>query len=514
MSETGGDTGSGSFGGGTTSPADSGGGGKGATSGMGEGGTGAAGKGANPVDHMAPGSDTASYDYTPGATTGGTTGTGTTGGGTGGGSSGTGGGVADTSGSMFGSQYPAASVDNMVSNAADTGFNLAGSGPVGGFASTAGVADTGPLAAHGGVFTTDASGTTPLAQDTNALGTTTPAAGGATSAAGFAAPSGVSGIPQLDNIVSSPMSSATPMAPDNSSIWDSLNGAQTAVANDYANTVAPGIPAAPGESMAAMFDSGGGTSGASSTPSGTSGTSSGSSSTPSGGGNSQTTGILSGMGGSNNLGAAVAGAGLLNNLINGKSNTASTDALKSNAATSTQQAQDLIAKGTALGTQYGDPALQSGQSQVATGSALQQYVATGTLPAGYEAQVQEAAQAAKATITSNYANRGLSTDPTRNSMLAQELAQVDARLPAAREQLAQQLATTGNSIVSSGNQTSQTGNALTSNGLISNGLQASGISSSVYQTLANLENSQNTQRGQAIANFASALNGGTKAKAA
>jgi len=363
-------------------------------------------------------------------------------------------------------------------------FNLGGSGPVGG--------ESGMSGAGGGT-------NTPMALDTYSssgtgntvdLGTATGGTGG--SADAFAAPSGIGGTPQLDSLVSAPTSGADSQYPSMSqqdqSVFDSLNSAQAATVEQQAGNYTPTDVAAGGGNTTLPATSGG---------------SSGS------GGNSQTTGILPGVS-NNTLGIGASAIGLLNNLVNGKSTTASTAALQGQAATNSATSADLLARGTQQGDTYGTPALQSGQDQTANGVALQQYVATGTLPQGYEDQIQQAAQAAKQTIISNYANRGLPTDPTRNSSLAQELAQVDARLPAAREQLAAQLATTGNSIVASGNQTSQTGNSLTSNGLITSGVSAAGISSSIYQSLANLENTQNQQRGQAIANFASALNGGTR----
>jgi hypothetical protein len=367
---------------------------------------------------------------------------------------------------MGNNPWAAPTIDDFVGS---NGFNLAGPGPVGG--------DSGPVGVHGGVFSSNDSSSVPLAQNSDAVGTSAPSAGPGTGAAAFAAPAGVSGTSDLTSLVSDPNKTSMP---NSQSVFDSLNGAQAATVDQYADAHAADIPSA------------------SSAPA-----------TSAGSGGSGNMGGLPSLS-TNNIGAAVAGAGLLNNLVNGKSGTPAMGALNSQANTANANSAELLARGKAQGDAYGTPALASGQDQTARGAALQQYVATGTLPQGYEDQIQQAAQAAKSTIISNYANRGLPTDPTKNSALAQELAQVDARLPAAREQLAQSLATTGNSIVASGNQTSATGNALTGNALISDGLQSSGISSTIYQTLANLENDQNKQRGAAIANFASALNGGNK----
>lgn len=385
------------------------------------------------------------------------------------------------------------------------GFNLAGSGPVGG-------SNGSPIGVSSDVFSSDGGNATPVTAtgSTDPLGTTAPSSGGGTSAMAFAAPAGVSGSPDLSSLVSDPTTGATGGAtpPAGGDVFSSLNGAQAATANDYATATAPLIPSALDGSTtlpatATPTSGSGSLSDLVSGSSSSSGKGSGDSSGSSGSGNGLGLNL-------NTAGIALAGAGLLNNLISGNKSVPAVGDLKNAAATATGNSADMIAKGNAQGAQFGTPALQSGQDQTAKGAALQQFVATGTLPQGYEDQVQQAAQAAKQTIISNYANRGLPTDPSKNSALAQELSQVDARLPAAREQLATQLANTGNSIVASGNATSSTGNALTANGLLTDGLTSAGISSNIYQTLANLENSQNQQRGAAIANFASALNGGNK----
>lgn len=440
--------------------------------GGGDSGGGSSKGGSSDSSGFSGGGDTASYGgYTPPAggvtpaefAAGGTAGGGSTGGGVDSFTSppSTSGGLPPeiTSGSSGGSNYSAPSLSDFLSGPAggDGGFNLSGPGPVGG--------GIGAPTASGGVFSTDG-GSAPLTQDTNALGTTAPSAGGGTSALAFAAPSGVSGTPQLDSLVTDPSSggAGAGVSPSDQGIFDSLNGAQTGAVNQYATaqtgvdssgqtTLPASSNSTPPPSLAALVNP-------------PSGDSSGSGSTGSSG--NAGSGINLGSSG-NPLGIAAAGAGLLNNMITGNKAVPQSPALNA----------------------VGSSAYATGKQQTDAGTALQQYITTGKLPQGYEDQVQQAAQAAKSQIISNYANRGLPTDPTKNSALAQELGQVDARLPAAREQLAQGLATTGS-------------------GMINTGLQATGISSGVYQTLANLENSQNTARGSAIANFASALNGGNK----
>ena len=445
MAGDGGDTGGGfdSSSSSSTGSGDSGGAGKG---GMGQGETGAAGKGAGGGATFDPGGNTA--DYSGGGGYGDPTS------GYAPSDSGVGGGLpseittgaSDTTG---GSQWGAPSINDFIAPGTDGGFNLGGSGPVGG--------DSGLPGAGGGTNTpmafdtySTSGGTVPAAAD-NAVA----AAPAANNATAFAAPEGVSGTPQLDSLVAAPDSSnsVTGLSPSDQSVFDSLNGAQAATVDQQANNYTPtSSPVGGGSTTLPAVSAPGGSSG--------------------GGGNSQTTGILPGIS-NNTLGIGAAGVGLLNNLVNGNRPLANATNLTGNATSANTVA-----------TQQNE-----------AGVALQQYVATGQLPAGYEDQVQQAAQSAKQTIISNYANRGLPTDPTRNSTLAQELAQVDARLPAMREQIAADLAKTGS-------------------GMVSAGLTASGISSGIYQTLANLENSQNNQRGAAIANFAAALNGGTRPKAA
>jgi hypothetical protein len=129
--------------------------------------------------------------------------------------------------------------------------------------------------------------------------------------------------------------------------------------------------------------------------------------------------------------------------------------------------------------------------QTSAGQALQQWQTTGTLPASYESQIQKAAQDAKTRAISNAAAQGLPTDPTQNTALAQQLNAIDAAIPGQREAIATQLAQSGQQMINAG-------------------LQATGISSGVYQSLAQMQTQKDTNTGNAIANFASALNGGNK----
>lgn len=442
MSGEGGDTGGGGYSGGDPG-GDSGGGGKGSS---GSSDSGGGGKGGDSNIYAPPG-DVADYGPQPVASGGG-------GGGSdpmpyspsGGGSSGLPPEITTGQSDPGASMWSGPSINDFMGPGSD-GLNLGGSGPVGG--------DSGLPGAGGGIntpysvgtYSSDASSALP------SLDTSAGAAPSLGSASAFSAPEGVGGSPQLDSLLSEPQAMMGPISPADQNVFESLSGAQTATANQYADVAAPNIPSAEGGSTTLP---------AAAMPTGAGGGSSG------GGGNSQTTGILPGVS-NNTLGVGASAIGLLNNLINGK--------------------QPLAAQSNLNGNATNANAVSAQQNE--HGVALQQYVATGKLPDGLESQVQQAAQSAKQTIISNYAARGLPTDPTRNSSLAQELAQVDSRLPAMREQIAGELAKTGA-------------------GMVSAGLTAAGISSGVYQSLANIENDQNKQRGAAIANFAAALNSGTR----
>lgn len=268
-----------------------------------------------------------------------------------------------------------------------------------------------------------------------------------------------------------------------------------------------------------------------------------------------------GLGGnSNGLGVLAAGAGLLNSFLNrGNNATPSVDALRGTATQNQRLIDDLLAqratdrttgqsqtnagqRTTATGEDFlntgrevqdqGRHQITSGQGQTEEGRVLQQYVQTGTLPAAYETQIQSGVQAAIQRLRSNYAQRGMPTDPEHNTTLAEEIRQIEARVPEMRMQMAQSLAGTGSNIVTSGNQTIAGGNALLNNGAITAGdstintgnstittgtnttnsttnpiIAATGLSSNVYNMLANIDQQRQQRTGAAIANFASALNG-------
>jgi len=116
------------------------------------------------------------------------------------------------------------------------------------------------------------------------------------------------------------------------------------------------------------------------------------------------------------------------------------------------------------------------------GQQLLGYLQSGTLPPGLKASLDQATQAAKTRMISNFAAQGLNTDPTQNSVLAAQLAQVDQQALITTAQIGQQL--------------------------MSSGMQQTGLSSDLYKTLANIDQTQTAAIGKSISNFAAALGGG------
>jgi len=173
---------------------------------------------------------------------------------------------------------------------------------------------------------------------------------------------------------------------------------------------------------------------------------------------------------SNPLGIALGAGGLGYDILQGNKNTANQKALSADAAAATANSQQMV---------------QSGE-------ALQQYLASGKLPEGYQSQVDQAISAAKTTAISNAASQGLSTDPTQNTALAATLAKIDASKPAMQSQVASQLFSSGSSLVGSG-------------------LQSAGLSGSLYQALVANDTAAAANTGKAIATLAAALNGKSQA---
>jgi len=169
---------------------------------------------------------------------------------------------------------------------------------------------------------------------------------------------------------------------------------------------------------------------------------------------------------SNPLGIALGAGGLGYNILQGQKNTANQKALTADAQQATANSNKMMA----------------------SGEALQQYLASGTLPAGYQSQVDQAIAAAKTSAISNAAQQGQNTDPTQNTALAAELAKIDASKPAMQSQVASQLFSSGSSLVSAGQ-------------------GAAGLSGQLYQALVQNDTAAAANTGKAIATLAAAMNG-------
>ena len=142
-----------------------------------------------------------------------------------------------------------------------------------------------------------------------------------------------------------------------------------------------------------------------------------------------------------------------------------------------------------------------GQSQYTSGSALQDYLTTGTLPAAYQAQVDQAVASQKASIVSQFASRGQdvsrNADGTyRDSNLQAEINNADQNGLILKSQLKSQLNTAGTNMVN------------TANTLLQNGASDTQMSAQLYEELINLDQSLSKNVGSAISNFASSLAGG------
>jgi len=173
---------------------------------------------------------------------------------------------------------------------------------------------------------------------------------------------------------------------------------------------------------------------------------------------------------SNPLGTALGAAGLGYNILSGQKQSANQKALTGNAQQATANSNQMVQQG----------------------EALQKYLTDGTLPPAYQQQVDQAIQAAKTTAISNAAAQGQPTDPKLNTTLAQNLAAIDASKPKMQTEVASQLFSSGQ-------------------GLISSGMGAAGLSGNLYQTLVQNDTQQAANTGKAIATLAAALNGKSQA---
>jgi hypothetical protein len=193
-------------------------------------------------------------------------------------------------------------------------------------------------------------------------------------------------------------------------------------------------------------------------------------------------GTLGGATGAGNAAAAPASSGFnLSSLVSGAKDAATIGGpLVAGAGLLYNIEQAKKAGNPALAPQTaGIEALATQQAEA--GQQMQSYLGSGTLPPGLQSGVTQALNAQQAALRQKYASMGMSTDPAQNSALATDLA--------------------------AANQQAQTAIAQIGSQLYSLGQQGINLSSSDLQYLAGLSVSQSQATGNAISNFAAALNG-------
>ncbi len=206
---------------------------------------------------------------------------------------------------------------------------------------------------------------------------------------------------------------------------------------------------------------------------------------------------------SNPLGTAISAAGLGYNILNGQKQTANQAALTTAAGKSADTGAKLADAGIAqVGTN------QTNAAEIgAKGKDLEQYLTTGQLPAQYTTQIDQAINDAKTTAISNAAKNGQPTDPTKNTSLAQQLAQIDNQRAGMTSKIAETLFNAGAGLT---NTAANVGNASASS-LLSGGQSAANLSGQLYTTLTGIDSKQSEQTAAAIAALAKSLNSGTPA---
>jgi len=184
----------------------------------------------------------------------------------------------------------------------------------------------------------------------------------------------------------------------------------------------------------------------------------------------------------------IGAAGLAANLYSGYEQKQALNSLNAQeTAKATQESQTAATENAAAA-----PLLNNGQT-------LMTYLQTNTLPPQFQASVDQQIASAKAKITQGYASRGMPSDPTKNSALAQDLNNVDQQALTLKAGLETQLQTAGTQMVQTANQ------------LLSSGIAATQLSAELPIQMANLNNALNAQMATAISSFAAALNGSGKA---
>lgn len=218
-------------------------------------------------------------------------------------------------------------------------------------------------------------------------------------------------------------------------------------------------------------------------------------------------GVLDSLGIKNPAGTALAGAGLAYSVINGQN--ANAKAASALAPSQLQAVQDYLAQAQAASqaTAGNATAQTENAKQLYTqGQNLLQYLQTGTLPPDAQASLDQATASAKAAIKSRYASQGLNVDPTQNSVLNQELQQVDQQAIASKSQLEQQYQAAGAQLIQASQAAAAESESISSN-ITQAGTAAAGLSSDLYKTLIGIDQTSQAQIGTAIANFAKSASG-------
>lgn len=198
---------------------------------------------------------------------------------------------------------------------------------------------------------------------------------------------------------------------------------------------------------------------------------------------------------------ALGAAGLGYNIYQGQQTSANQQAMIDLAQRQTDQNKSLQDRGLQITNQN----VENAQGLNKEGAALRQYLATGQLPPEYMSQVDTAIADAKQTAVSNAAKNGQPTDPTKNTALAQQFAQIENQRAGMVSQIAERLAAAGTSLTQIG-----TGAGTTSaSSLVNAGQSAAGLSADLYKTLTGMDAKQSEQTAKAIAALAASLNGGT-----
>jgi hypothetical protein len=136
----------------------------------------------------------------------------------------------------------------------------------------------------------------------------------------------------------------------------------------------------------------------------------------------------------------------------------------------------------------GQASLQAAQPELAAGMALQGL--GGNVPAPMQAMLDRFRNSLRARVIQSYGGQNLSTDPTKNTMLAQDLNAVDTQVQAMEEQM-------GKDMVDSANR------------MLASGASATEIASELPLRMQELDMQLQKMAGNAIANFASAMSGGS-----